>query len=541
MILELRTLILIIIMSEHIEQSESVRPRPVVLAVLDGWGVAPDAPGNAITRGNTHNIDALMQKYETITLHAAGEAVGLRWGEVGNSEVGHLNIGAGKVIFQPQVRIDREIIDGTFFQNPVLLEGLRTARDAGKRVHCMGLASDTGVHATVEHLYALLELAAGEGVTDLVVHAILDGRDAAYNSGAKYVSNLQERMKKIGVGKIATLSGRYYTMDRDNRWDRIERAYQAIAEGRAEKTFTDPVEAVRESYQHSVYDEEFIPAVAADETRGIEDGDVMIFFNFRADRARQISRALTEKTFDRFERGRFSEISLITFTQYEEALDAKVVFPTPDIEHPLAGVVSDAGLTQLHIAETEKYAHVTYFINGGREQPFPQEERVLVPSPPVSSYEQKPAMSAHEILERLTTELQKQTYDFYIVNFANADMVGHTGNLPATLEAVEVVDNCIGEIARIVLQQNGVLCITADHGNAEGLLDPTTGAMVKEHSALPVPFIIVGNQFERSVLLETAPDLSTYTPGGFLSDVAPTVLKIMNLPIPKEMMGSPLV
>ncbi len=523
------------------EQTENARQKPIVLAVLDGWGVAPDSHGNAITRGETPNIDMLTQTYYTTTLHAAGEAVGLRWGEVGNSEVGHLNIGAGHVVFQPQVRIDREIIDGGFFQNSILLNGLRSARDAKKRVHCIGLTSDTGVHATVEHLYALLELAANEQVTDLVVHVILDGRDAPYNSGIKYVSNVQERMNQLGVGKIVSVSGRYWTMDRDNRWDRIEQAYQAIVEGRAEKTFTNPVEAIRESYQHNVYDEEFIPAVSSEDTRGIEDGDVAIFFNFRADRARQLSRALTEETFDRFERGKFAKISLITFTQYEESLKANVAFPTPHIQHPLASVISQAGIKQLHIAESEKYAHVTYFINGGQERPFKGEDRVLVPSPPVTSYQEQPAMSAHEILDRLISELQKETYGFYVVNFANADMVGHTGNLNATLKAVEVVDNCVGEIARIVLEQDGILCITSDHGNAEGLTDTTTGVMIKEHSALPVPFILVGKPFARSEPLRSVPDLSSITPGGFLSDIAPTLLKIMNLEVPEEMTGSSLI
>lgn len=523
------------------EKNANKRPKPVVLVVLDGWGVAPDSRGNAITQANTPNFDALTKQFTTTTLHAAGEAVGLRWGEVGNSEVGHLNIGAGQVVFQPQVRIDRKIIDGSFFQNEVLLNGLRSARDNGKRVHCLGLISDTGVHSTVEHLYAMLELAANEQVSDVVVHAVLDGRDSPFNSGIKYVSNLQERMKTIGVGKIVSVSGRYWTMDRDNRWDRIERAYQAIVEGRAEKTFTDPVETIRESYQHSVYDEEFIPAVSSEDSQGIEDGDVVIFFNFRADRARQFSRSITDPAFDRFERERFPNIQLISFTEYEETLKAEVAFPTQNIVNPMASIVSQVGLTQLHIAETEKYAHVTYFINGGREQPFDGEDRVLVPSPPVTSYQERPAMSAHEILERLTAELQKNTYDFYVVNFANADMVGHTGNLEATLEAVEVVDRCVGEVARIVLEQNGVLCITADHGNAEGLTDPNSGAMVKEHSALPVPFILAGAGFALAEALEEAPDLSTMTPGGFLSDIAPTLLSIMQLPQPEEMTGTSLV
>lgn len=520
------------------------RPKPVVLAILDGWGVAPDSPGNAITRAQTPNFDAILKQYFTTTLQASGESVGLKWGEMGNSEVGHLNIGAGKVIYQPQPRIDHRIIDGTFFTNEALLGAIAHVKEHHSQLHIMGLLSDTGVHATIEHLFALLELAQQEHVERVLLHLFLDGRDAPYNSAPKYLKRLEEKIAETGVGTIATISGRYYAMDRDNRWDRIAKAYDAIVSGKADHTFTDAHSAIKESYQQQVFDEQFVPVVIAPEggsAHVMNDQDAVIFYNFRADRARQITRALTTDTFDGFERSKRVSIKFVAFTEYDSHLPVEVAFPGPKVDHPIAAVVSQANLKQLHIAESEKYAHVTYFINGGREEPFEGEDRELVPSPPVTSYEQKPEMSAPEIREKALRAIESEQYDLIIINFANADMVGHTGNLAATKQAVEMVDRCIGDIARAVLQKHGVMCITADHGNAERMLIPTTGEIDKEHSADPVPFIIIGDSYVNPRIQDSVPDLSTVLPAGYLSDVAPTVFQIMQLAPPDGIEGRSLI
>jgi len=519
------------------------RPKPVGLVILDGWGVAPNSPGNAIVRAKTPNFDAFTREYFTTTLQAAGDAVGLRWGEVGNSEVGHLNIGAGKVIFQPQPRIDKTIIDGSFFKCQELLSVMESVKKSQSNLHIMGLVSDTGVHSTIEHLYALLEMAKQQKVGQVYIHAILDGRDAPYNSGVKYISRLQAKMKEIGLGQIASLSGRFWAMDRDNRWERVDRAYRAMT-GESKITFTDAVKAIRASYLKNVFDEQFEPAVAVDEDNQpvgkIQEGDSIIFFNFRADRARELSRALIDEKFDKFERT-VKKLSLVTFTDYDSSLGAAVAFPSPQVKNPLAKVIADCGLKQIHLAETEKYAHITYFLNGGREEPYAGEVRELVPSPPVTSYEEKPEMSALEIREKVVHAVESGGYDFLAVNFANADMVGHTGNMKATMRAIEVLDLCLGSIAKAILAQGGVMIITADHGNAESLIDLNTGAIDKEHSSLPVPFIVVGEQFRREESLPEVPDLSQITSGGLLSDVAPTILKLLNLPAPGEMTGRSLI
>lgn len=524
-------------MSEELSQ----RPKPVVLAILDGWGIAPHSSGNAIFRAKTPYYDEFLKAYFTTTIQAAGEAVGLKWGEVGNSEVGHLNIGAGKVIFQPQPRIDKAIIEGGFFDNEVFLKLITAIKQNNKALHILGLVSDTGVHSTIEHLYALLELAKQQGVEKVFVHAILDGRDAPYSSGLRYIERLVAKINEIGVGTIASISGRFWTMDRNNNWDRTEKAYRAIADGVADQFFTDPVTAVRASYQNNIFDEQFTPSVAIGPDKKpvgeVESGDGIIFFNFRADRARQITRAFVEKPFEHFDTNRLDAIQMVTLTEYQSGLPVEVAFPTAHVEYPLARVISDAGLTQLHVAETEKYAHVTYFLNGGREEPFPGEARALVPSPPVTSYEEKPEMSALEIREKVVQAVESKQFDFIVINFANADMVGHTGNMEATRQAVEIIDLCLGTISKSVLEKDGVLLITADHGNAERMMDQNTGDIDKEHTSLSVPLVIIGSKFKRSQPLSELPDLSNAPAGGLLSDIAPTVLSILQLEQPSDMTG----
>ncbi len=523
--------------------SETKRPKPVALIILDGWGAAPESPGNAITRASTPNFDSFLRKYFVTTLQASGEAVGLKWGEMGNSEVGHLNIGAGRIVYQPQPRIDKEIIDGTFFSNKVLSSAFTRAKERESRVHIVGLASDTGVHATIEHLYALLEMAKTQNVGDVLIHPILDGRDSEYNSGAKFITHIIEKTEQLGIGTIGSLSGRYWAMDRDGHWDRIQLAYDAIVNGNSGIVFDDPLDAIRASYRNNIFDEEFKPAISGaipEDKRGVRDGDVVIFYNFRADRARQLSHAIFDKEFNKFDRARGS-LDLTTFTEYDAKLGAPVAFPTVNVETPIAKVIADNGLKQVHVAETEKYAHVTYFFNGGREEPFMDEDRVLVPSPPGDTYESVPQMSAHHITDRVVQSINQDLYDFYVINFANADMIGHTGDFDATIEAVQVVDECLGLISDAIGGKNGVMIITADHGNAEGMVHDITGEIDKGHSARPVPFIVVGSEFARDKPLGKTPNLSTATSGGFLSDVAPTILKIMNLPIPEEMTGRSLV
>lgn len=524
------------------------RPKPVVLAILDGWGVAPKGEGNAIAFAKTPNIDKFVAAYPAMTLRASGDEVGLSWGEMGTSEVGHLNLGTGKIFYQTLPRINKSIEDGSFFDNSVLEAAASHVKKNKSSLHIMGLASTGRVHTTIEHLYALLRFAYREKIKRVYIHAFLDGRDTVYNSGIDFIAKLQEKIKEYGVGKIATLSGRFYAMDRDNHWDRTEKTYRAIAEGKSDEYFSDPLEAISKSYEKKIYDEEFVPVVITQNKKPVamvEENDAVIFFNYRADRARQITRTFVFQDFDKFERKKFfSNLFFATMAEYEKDLPVNVIFPPEEIKTCLAKVLSEAGQKQLHIAETEKYAHVTYFFNGMKEEEFPGESRIIVPSPGVSSYDQKPEMSAFQITEKLVKEITAQKYDFIVVNFANADMVGHTGNLEATIKAVEVVDKCLEEIANLVLSLGGALVITADHGNAEEVINLQTNEMDKEHSTNPVPFILVGREWEGKTLgLEEAPggDLSLLSPTGILADVAPTILKIMGIEKPGEMTGTSLI
>ncbi|HCM68629.1 MAG: phosphoglycerate mutase (2,3-diphosphoglycerate-independent) [Candidatus Kerfeldbacteria bacterium RIFCSPLOWO2_01_FULL_48_11] len=522
--------------------------KPVVLAILDGWGIAPPSKGNAIFSSATPAMDDFLQNFPTMAVQASGEAVGLTWGEMGNSEVGHLNLGAGRIVYQSLPRINKAISDDSFFSVPAFLAAIAHVKKHGSRLHLLGLCSNGGIHSSLDHLFALLELAKKKDVQDVYIHAILDGRDSPRDSAANFIEKIESKIKENGVGEIASLSGRYYAMDRDNRWDRIEQAYLAMTEGIGGRTAGSPVEAIQQSYEKANYDEEFVPTVITKDGKPVgtvDNGDAIIFFNFRPDRARELTKAFALPSFDRFQRKKtLKKLFFVTMTQYDRDLPVKEAFSPGLVTKPIAKVISDAGLNQLHIAETEKYAHVTYFFNGGLEEPFPNQDNVLIPSPKVSSYAEKPEMSAKEITDKLLEEIEKDQYHFMVINFANADMVGHTGNLKATSVAVQIVDECMGRIVKAVLPLGGVVVITADHGNAESKINLQTSQMDKEHTVNPVPVYIVGEQF-RGVTpykdLAQDNDLSMLPVVGILADVPVTILQIMNLPVPNEMTGRNLL
>ncbi len=522
--------------------------KPVVLAILDGWGVAPDSDGNAITRASTPNFTKFVKNYPTMTLHASGNEVGLLFGEMGNSEVGHLNIGAGRVYYQSCPRINMAIADGSFFENETLLAAIAKVKQNNSSLHLVGLIGSGNVHASSEHLYALLELCKRQNIgKNVFIHAILDGRDALYNSGKDFILELQQKMAELQVGQIASLSGRYYAMDRDNRWDRVEKAYRAIAEGKAERYADDPLQAINDSYAQKNYDEEFIPTVITNKNKPITTvagSDTVIVFNFRPDRARELTQALSVPSFNKFPATYLKDLLVVTMTEYAKDLPVSVAFAPIVVHNSLAEVVSKVGLKQMHIAETEKYAHVTFFLNGTVEDPFPGEERQLVPSPKISSYDQQPEMSASAITKEAKKAINGGKYDLVVLNYANADMVGHTGNLSAGIAACEAIDRCLGDIVDYALAQNGVVIITADHGNAEEMKNLQTADIDKEHSTNPVPLIIIGKDFlGQAGLSGDAPDddLSLLQPVGMLADVAPTVLKLMDIPQPEDMTGQPLI
>lgn len=523
------------------------RPRPVILAILDGWGIAPDGEGNAITRAKTPHLDRFAREYPVMAIRASGNEVGLAFGEMGNSEVGHLNIGAGRIYYQTFPRINKAIDDGSFFDNSAFLQAIEQVKKNGSKLHIMGLVSPGNIHASDSHCYALLELAAKQGVKDVYVHAMMDGRDALYNGGRGFIEQLQTKMKEIGVGKIATLMGRYWAMDRDNRWDRVEAAYRAMAEGVAKEYAADPLSAIDASYEKKVYDEEFVPTVIGSKekpTTTIESGDAVIFFNFRADRARQITQAFVLPAFAKFERTYIKDLNFVAMTEYEKEIPVTVAFPPVIIHNSLVEVISKEGLTQYHVAETEKYAHITFFLNGTIEDPFSGEERKIISSPKVASYDQAPEMSAREITKDVIKAIDAEQYDTILINFANGDMVGHTGNLEATIRGCETVDACLGDIAAHVLAKDGVLLITADHGNAEEVANLQTGEIDKEHSTNLVPLYIIGAQFHGQAGPSGDPpngDLSLLPPVGMLADVAPTMLKILGIDAPPEMTGRSLV
>jgi len=505
--------------------------KPCVLLILDGWGQAPPGPGNAVSLAHTPRMDDLLFGHPKGQLRCMGRDVGLPDGQMGNSEVGHLNLGAGRIVYQDIMRINLAIEDGSLDANPVLADLANAVKSSSGRVHLMGLVSDGGVHSLQSHLVALVGALAAQGVADICVHAFLDGRDTPPRSGLGYIKTLEDDLARMGAGRIVTVSGRYYAMDRDQRWERVELAYAALAEGRG-LAAASAAQAVQDAYESGENDEFVKPRVviADGQPSGlIGDGDAVLFFNFRADRARELTRALTEDEFTSFSRPRKPILSAFTtMTRYDKNLDLPALFPPVSLDRILGQVVSERGLRQLRTAETEKYAHVTYFFNGGQEIPFPGEDRELLPSPKdVPTYDFKPEMSVYKVTDTLVTALKSGKYDLVVCNFANLDMVGHTGVIPAAIKACEAVDQCLGRVMDNVARLGGTLLVTADHGNAEDMLD-AQGNVKTSHSLNPVPFVYVG-------------------PGNFrvrdgrLADVAPTILGILGIEKPVEMTGESLL
>ena len=509
---------------------------PVLLAILDGWGCGASSVGNAIQQARKPNMERWLREHPHTTLVANGEAVGLPAGQMGNSEVGHLNIGAGRVVYQDFTRINLALRNGEFFRNPVLAGCMARCQNSGGALHLLGLVSDGGVHSHLDHLLGLVEMAARQGLRRVLIHAFLDGRDTPPRSGQGYLERLQNELARIGVGQVATVSGRYYAMDRDKRWDRVELAWQALVVGSG-VVAPDPLAAVREAYGRDESDEFVKPTVivAGDgQPLGtIASGDSVIFFNFRADRARQLTRAFTFDDFTGFARGERPQLAeFVTFTAYEKDFDLPVAFPPQSLTHILGEEVSRHALPQLRIAETEKYAHVTFFFNGGREEPFPGEERVLIPSPrEVATYDLKPEMSAPLVTEELLSRLREERFRLIVLNFANCDMVGHSGIMAAAIKACETVDDCLGRLVAEVERQEGVVLITADHGNAEVMIDPVSGGPFTAHSTNPVPFLLVDKAHLGGKLRD----------GGALKDIAPTVLALLGVAVPGEMEGESLI
>lgn len=508
--------------------------KPLLLMILDGWGCNPEKEGNAILEAKIPNILKLMNSYPMTTLKASGLDVGLPGGQMGNSEVGHLNIGAGRVVYQELTRIFKAIEEGALEENEVLLEAMKRLQGTGKALHFMGLLSDGGVHSHIRHLFALLDMAVKVGVEKIFVHPILDGRDVLPQSAKTYLCQLEKKLQEIGKGKIATVGGRYYSMDRDKRWERVEKAYKAFVDADG-PTEGNALAAVEGSYDNKIVDEFVNPTVIVDEkgepVATIQEGDSVIFFNFRADRAREITRAFIEEDFEGFHRPKHPKVHYVCLTEYDATFACPVAFPPQNLENTLGEVLSEQGLKQLRIAETEKYAHVTFFFNGGIEEPDEGEERILIQSPEVPTYNLKPEMSACEITEELVEKIKEDKYDVVILNFANPDMVGHTGFFEATVKALEAVDGCVGKVVDEVRHRGGTVIITSDHGNAENMIDKETHSPVTAHSTNKVPFILVDDKYKGRSLRE----------GGALCDIAPTILGILHINVPKEMTGQTLI
>ena len=507
--------------------------KPTVLMILDGFGLNEKSEGNAVAQANTPVIDGLMRDYPFVKGYASGLAVGLPDGQMGNSEVGHLNMGAGRIVYQELTRITKEIEDGEFFHNKALLDGIANVKEHHSDLHLYGLLSDGGVHSHNTHLYGLLELAKREGVENVYVHCFLDGRDTAPTSGKGFIEELEAKMKEIGVGKIATISGRYYVMDRDNRWDRVEKAYNVMTKGEGE-TAESAVKAMEASYAKDVTDEFFVPTAITENgspVATIKDNDTVIFFNFRPDRAREITRAFCMDEFGGFDRGARKKVTYICFTEYDVTIPNKeVAFQKVELKNTFGEYLAAHGKTQARIAETEKYAHVTFFFNGGVEEPNPGEDRILVKSPKVATYDLQPQMSAPEVCDKLCEAIRSEKYDVIIINFANPDMVGHTGILEAAVKAVETVDSCVGRAVEALKEVDGQMFLCADHGNAEQLVDYETGAPFTAHTTNPVPFILIN-----------ADPAYTLKEGGCLADIIPTLIELMGMEQPAEMTGKSLL
>ncbi|MCM1524809.1 MAG: 2,3-bisphosphoglycerate-independent phosphoglycerate mutase [Ruminococcus sp.] len=501
--------------------------KPVALIIMDGFGINKDTYGNAIAAANKPNLDKYFREYPNTIIGASGLDVGLPDGQMGNSEVGHTNIGAGRIVYQMLVKISKDIQEGVFFDNPALCSAVDNCRSKGSALHLMGLLSPGGVHSHMEHMYGLLEMAKRNGVENVYIHAFLDGRDVPPSSAAEYMEEAVSRMKKIGVGKVATVAGRYYAMDRDNAWDRVEKAYDALVTGEGVQE-SDPVQAIKNSYANGVTDEFMLPAVV-DKDGMIKENDSVVFFNFRPDRARQITRAFVDPEFKGFERKKgYFPVTFVCMAQYDAAMpNVLVAYPPEQLTMTYGEYISKQGMTQLRIAETQKYAHVTFFFNGGEEKQFEGEDRILIQSPDVPTFDLKPEMSAYEVTDAVVKAIESDKYDTIILNYANCDMVGHTGIFDAAKAAVEAVDTCVGRMVDAILAKGGAALITADHGNADKLLE-ADGSPFTAHTTNPVPLIIAGYDCKLKS-------------GGVLADLCPTMLEIMGLPQPKEMTGRSLI
>lgn len=550
--------------NETFPQRDYHGPKPTVLIMLDGWGIGPNNAGNAIVKANTPNMDKFWLSFPHTQITASGEAVGLPRGEDGNTETGHLNVGAGHIVYQDLPRINMAIADGSFYQNPALLNAVAHVRKYNSVLHLMGLIGSGGVHSNIEHLFALLNFCKQQNVGKVYIHGFTDGRDSPPTSGINYVQQIMDNCKKIGVGQLATLMGRYYAMDRDKRWDRIEKAYNALTIGDAQQCILEPIALLQDQYNKGITDEFIEPINICNEDgthRVISDNDATVFFNYRIDRPRELTRAFVMPDFERgiqheafdpysekytksniqrqdikietFQRQKkINNLYFVTMTRYEEGIPTDIAFPPQSIKNPLCKVFAENGLSQLRITETEKERFVTYYMNGQQDIMYPGEDRVIIPSKGVKSYDQAPEMSAYEIANEMILRIQQDKYDVIIANICNGDMVGHTGNLEAAIKACEIVDEVIGKIASTIISKDGVLIITADHGNVEEMINNETGEVDTEHSSYPVPLLIIGKQY----MSQTA-----MLPTGILADIAPTMLKIMGLSKPASMTGRALI
>lgn len=515
---------------------------PVVLTVLDGWGLS-NSPDNPLNQIKLPTIDKLNTYYPLIALQASGISVGLPWGEPGNSEVGHMTMGMGKIIYQSFPRISLAIQNGSFDQNPAIIEAIKNTKDTGGSLHLIGLVGDGGVHAAREHLYALIDLAHKQNVKKCFIHCFMDGRDSSPTAGTRVIAEVNDKLKQLGTGTIATLIGRNWAMDRNNNWDRIEKAYNMLVKGDGEKT-TDPIATIQKSYDAKVTDEYLGPTVITNKDgeplATIKDGDSVIFFNFREDRARQLTMAFALPGFEKFDRGQKLDITFVTMVEYEKDLPVSIAFPPEELKNGLGETLSNHNRKQLRIAETEKYAHVTYFFNGGGEEPFPGEDRMLVPSPAVDKFDEKPEMSSYELTDKVVEQINKEKYDAIIINYAAADMVAHTGNEPAAKEAAKAIDICLNKLIKAVLLKGGCLLITADHGNIEIMRNPHTGEVDTKHNTSPVPlwYVTPDNHRQRSEdeIIRNQTEIR-----GLMSDIAPTILDIMEIRKPDEMQGESLL
>jgi len=506
--------------------------KPVALIILDGFALRNEEYGNAVAQAKKPNFDRYWNEHAHATLTASGEAVGLPEGQMGNSEVGHLNIGAGRIVYQSLTRVNLAIREGEFEENATIVGAIAHAKENNKKLHAFGLLSDGGVHSYIEHLYAILRLAKKQGLDEVYIHGFLDGRDVGPQTARKYIEALQEQIKEVGIGKIATISGRYYSMDRDKRWDRVEKAYRAMAYGEG-PAYTDPLEVVEDSYKNDIYDEFVLPSVIVDEDGApvgkVEDEDAVIFYNFRPDRAIQISNTFANEDFRSFERGENhpKNLHFVCLTRFSETVNGFVAFKPVNLDNTLGEVLAQNNLNQLRIAETEKYPHVTFFMSGGREAEFPGEKRILIDSPKVATYDLKPEMSVYEVTDALLAEIEGDKQDAIILNFANPDMVGHSGKLEPTIKAIEAVDECLGKVVDAILAKGGDAIITADHGNSD-IIITEEGTPHTAHTTNPVPVIVTR---EGAELRED----------GILADLAPTMLTLLDVEQPKEMTGKTLI